>query len=132
MFSTDNGARFEGPAHGTLIETAPNEWDVACHAHETARHTRGRQFLMDRIAWTADSWWRPVAGKVPTSSAPPRQAHCCPRENHLKFKSHPKVWHEKEGSERDGNDGTGTAPFLRGQGSGRLLEPEGRVATEYS
>jgi len=69
MFSTDNGAKFEGPAHGTLIETAPGEWYVAYHAHETAYYSLGRQMLMERIRWTTDGWWRPVAGKVPTCSA---------------------------------------------------------------
>jgi xylan 1,4-beta-xylosidase len=70
MYSTDSGARFEGPAHGSLIETARGEWYVAYHAHETAYYTLGRQFLMDRITWTADGWWRPVSGKVPSTSAP--------------------------------------------------------------
>lgn len=69
MFSTDNGARFEGPAHGTLIETAPGEWYVAYHAHETAYYTLGRQFLMEPVTWTDDGWWRPVGGKVPSTSA---------------------------------------------------------------
>lgn len=79
MFSTDNGARFEGPAHGTLIETAPGEWYVAYHAHETAYYTLGRQFLMEPITWTADGWWRPARGKVPSVSAPAPSLAPAPR-----------------------------------------------------
>lgn len=69
MFSTDNGAQFEGPAHGTLIETQKGEWLVIYHAHEIAFYSLGRQTLMQPIEWTADGWWRPVAGKVPTITA---------------------------------------------------------------
>lgn len=69
MFSTDNGARFEGPAHGTLLETQNGQWFVIYHAHETAYYSLGRQTLMEPIEWTADGWWRPVDGKVPTVSA---------------------------------------------------------------
>ncbi|HWA11040.1 MAG TPA: family 43 glycosylhydrolase [Opitutaceae bacterium] len=72
MFSTDNGARFEGPAHGTLVDTPKGEWFVTYHAHETAYYTLGRQMLMQPIVWTDDGWWRPVGGKVPavTAAAP--------------------------------------------------------------
>lgn len=70
MFSTDNGARFEGPAHGTLIDTPAGEWFVTYHAHETAFYTLGRQMLMEPIEWTADGWWRPKGGKVPTEQSP--------------------------------------------------------------
>jgi len=70
LFSTDNGARFEGPAHGTLIDTPKGEWFVTFHAHETAYYTLGRQMLMQPIEWTTDGWWHPVAGKVPTATAP--------------------------------------------------------------
>jgi xylan 1,4-beta-xylosidase len=69
MFSTDNGAKFEAPAHGTLIDTAKGEWFVTYHAHETAYYSLGRQMLMQPIEWTADGWWKPVAGKVPTATA---------------------------------------------------------------
>ncbi|MBL8141231.1 MAG: family 43 glycosylhydrolase [Acidobacteria bacterium] len=69
MFSTDKGARFEGPAHGTLIDTPAGEWYIGYHAHETAYYTLGRQFLLEPITWTADGWWRPVGGKVPATSA---------------------------------------------------------------
>lgn len=69
MFSTDNGARFEAPAHGTLIETAPGEWYLTYHAYEAAYYTLGRQFLMEPIKWTDDGWWRPLGGKVPSTSA---------------------------------------------------------------
>lgn len=69
MFSTDKGARFEGPAHGTLIDTPAGERDIGYHAHETAYYTLGRQFLLEPITWTADGWWRPVGGKVPATSA---------------------------------------------------------------
>lgn len=69
MFSTDSGARFEGPAHGTLIDTPSGEWYLGYHAHETAYYTLGRQFLMEPVEWTADGWWRPVGGKVPSTVA---------------------------------------------------------------
>lgn len=70
MFSTDNGARFEAPAHGTLVETQKGEWFVTYHAHETAYYSLGRQLLMQPVEWTTDGWWRPVTGKVPTDAAP--------------------------------------------------------------
>jgi xylan 1,4-beta-xylosidase len=69
MFSTDNGAKFEAPAHGTLIETQKGEWWLTYHAHEPAFYTLGREMLMERVEWTADGWWRPVGGKVPSTSA---------------------------------------------------------------
>jgi xylan 1,4-beta-xylosidase len=67
MFSTDNGAPFQGPAHGTLIETQNGQWFLIYHAHETAYYTLGRQMLMEPIEWTADGWWHPVKGKVPSA-----------------------------------------------------------------
>lgn len=72
MFSTDNGARFEAPAHATLLETQKGEWFIIYHAHEPAYYTLGREMLMQPIEWTADGWWRPVGGKVPavTTAAP--------------------------------------------------------------
>ena len=69
MFSTDNGAKFEGPAHGTLIETPKGEWYITYHAHETAFYSLGREMLMDPIEWTPDGWWRSVHGKVPSERA---------------------------------------------------------------
>jgi len=69
MFSTDQGARFEAPAHGTLIQTQGGEWFVTFHAYETAFYSLGRQMLMQPIEWTADGWWRPRAGRIPTATA---------------------------------------------------------------
>jgi len=69
MFSTGSGARFEGPAHGTLIDTPSGEWYIGYHAHETAYYSLGRQFLLEPVEWTSDGWWRPVGGKVPSTSA---------------------------------------------------------------
>ncbi len=69
MFSTDNGARFEGPAHGTLLKTQNGEWFVVYHAHETSHYSLGRQMLMEPIEWTSDGWWRPAGGKVPSVRA---------------------------------------------------------------
>lgn len=69
MFSTDNGARFEAPAHATLLATQTGEWFVTFHAHEPAYYSLGRETLMQPIEWTADGWWRPVTGKVPTATA---------------------------------------------------------------
>lgn len=69
MFSTNSGARFEGPAHGTLIETQSGQWYVTYHAHETAYYSLGRQMLMEPIEWTADGWWKPVGGKIPSVAA---------------------------------------------------------------
>ena len=69
MFSTDNGAKFQGPAHGTLIETRPGEWYLTYHAHEPEFYSLGREMLMEPVEWTADGWWRPTHGKVPSSNA---------------------------------------------------------------
>jgi beta-xylosidase/lysophospholipase L1-like esterase len=69
LFSTDNGARFEAPAHGTLIDTPKGEWFITYHAHETAYYSLGREMLLQPIVWTPDGWWRPVGGKVPPVSA---------------------------------------------------------------
>ncbi|HVX84749.1 MAG TPA: family 43 glycosylhydrolase [Phycisphaerae bacterium] len=69
MFSTDNGAKFENPAHGTLIDTPSGEWYVTYHAYEPAYYTLGRQCLMEPIVWTSDGWWHPVQGKVPSVEA---------------------------------------------------------------
>lgn len=79
MFSTNSGAKFEAPAHGTLIETAPGEWYIAYHAHETAYYTLGRQFLLEPIVWTADGWWRPAGGRIPATSAPAPSLSAAPR-----------------------------------------------------
>jgi xylan 1,4-beta-xylosidase len=71
MFSTDNGAKFEGPAHGTIIGTPKeDQWFVIYHAHETSHYSVGRQMLMEPIEWTTEGWWRPVGGKVPSTTAP--------------------------------------------------------------
>jgi xylan 1,4-beta-xylosidase len=69
MFATDTGTKFEGPAHGTLIQTQGGEWYLTYHAHETAYYSLGRQMLMEPVEWTADGWWRPVGGKVPSVRA---------------------------------------------------------------
>jgi len=69
LFSTNSGARFEAPAHGTLIQTQRGEWFVTFHAHETAFYTLGRELLMEPVEWTAEGWWRAVGGKIPTVTA---------------------------------------------------------------
>jgi beta-xylosidase/lysophospholipase L1-like esterase len=69
MFSTNLGARFEAPAHGTLLQTQKGEWFVTFHAYEKAYYTLGRQMLMQPIEWTADGWWRPVGGRIPAETA---------------------------------------------------------------
>lgn len=69
MFSTNNGAAFEGPAHGTLLETQAGEWYLTYHAHETTHYSLGRQMCMEPVEWTAEGWWRPVQGKVPSTAA---------------------------------------------------------------
>lgn len=69
MFSTNQGARFEAPAHGTLIQTQTGEWFVTYHAYETAYYTLGRQMLMQPVEWTESGWWRPQAGRIPTDRA---------------------------------------------------------------
>lgn len=69
MFSTNSGAAFEAPAHGTLLEMPNGEWFITYHAHETAFYTLGRQMLMEPIEWTSDGWWRPVGGKIPSVHA---------------------------------------------------------------
>ncbi len=69
LFSTDSGAAFEAPAHGTLLEMPNGEWFVIFHAHETAFYSLGRQMLMEPIEWMSDGWWRPVGGKIPAVTA---------------------------------------------------------------
>lgn len=69
MFSTDQGAKFDGPAHGSLLQTPRGQWWLAYHAHETAFYSLGREMLMEKIEWTSDGWWRPVGGKVPSTEA---------------------------------------------------------------
>jgi xylan 1,4-beta-xylosidase len=69
MFSTDSGAAFEAPAHGTLLELPDGSWYLAYHAHETAFYSLGRQMLLQPIEWRSDGWWRPVGGKVPALTA---------------------------------------------------------------
>jgi beta-xylosidase len=69
MFSTGNGAMFEGPAHGTLLQTQEGEWYLTYHAHETAYYSLGRQMCMEPVEWTAEGWWRPAGGKVPSTTA---------------------------------------------------------------
>lgn len=66
MFSTDNGAKFQGPAHGTLLLTQNNEWWLTYHAHEPEFYTLGREMLLEPVQWTDDGWWRPTHGKVPS------------------------------------------------------------------
>ncbi|HVW19656.1 MAG TPA: family 43 glycosylhydrolase [Opitutaceae bacterium] len=70
LFSTDNGARFQGPAHGTLLQMPDGAWYVTFHAHEPAYYSLGRELLMQPIEWTPDGWWRPTTGPVPTATAP--------------------------------------------------------------
>ncbi len=70
MFSTNNGAAFEAPAHGTLLELPDGSWYITYHAHEPAFYSLGRQMLMEPIEWTADGWWRPASGKkIPALTA---------------------------------------------------------------
>ncbi len=69
MFSTNSGAVFEAPAHGTLLELPDGAWYITYHAHETAFYSLGREMLMQPIEWTKDGWWRPVGGKVPALTA---------------------------------------------------------------
>jgi len=66
MFSTDNGAAFQGPAHGTLVHTQNGEWFVTYHAHELSHYSLGRQLCMEPVEWTDDGWWRPKNGRVPS------------------------------------------------------------------
>jgi xylan 1,4-beta-xylosidase len=70
MFATDQGTRFEAPAHGVLLEPTPGNWFIAYHAYETSHYSLGRQTMLQPIEWTADGWWRPVAGKIPAITAP--------------------------------------------------------------
>ncbi len=63
MFATDQGTRFEAPAHGVLLEPTPGKWFIAYHAYETSHYTLGRQTCLEPIEWTADGWWRPSSGK---------------------------------------------------------------------
>ena len=77
LFSTDNGAAFEAPAHGTLLAMPDGAWYITFHAHETAFYSLGRQMLLEPIEWTADGWWRPVGGKAPVLTAPAPALPAC-------------------------------------------------------
>jgi len=66
-FETD--AVFQGPAHGTLVETPKGEWYVSYHAFEVTHYSLGRQMCLDPIEWTPDGWWRPVHGRIPSAQA---------------------------------------------------------------
>jgi xylan 1,4-beta-xylosidase len=71
MFATDQGTRFEAPAHGVLLEPTPGNWFIAYHAYETSHYSLGRQMFLEPIEWTAEGWWRPASGKKsPARSAP--------------------------------------------------------------
>ncbi len=64
-----SGAKFQGPAHGSLVQGPDDKWYVTFHAHELSHYTLGRQMCMARIEWTEDGWWRPTGGPVPPSKA---------------------------------------------------------------
>ncbi len=70
MFATDQGTPFEAPAHGALIEVTPGNWYILFHTYEVSHYSLGRQTFLQPIEWTDDGWWRPVAGKVPSITAP--------------------------------------------------------------
>ena len=66
MFCTDNPvAKFEGPAHGTLIEIAKDDWWLFYHAHELSHYSLGRPMLMEPVVWK-NNWWKPVNGRIPS------------------------------------------------------------------
>lgn len=66
MFCTDNrAAKFEGPAHGTLIEIAKDDWWLFYHAHELSHYSLGRPMFMEPVEWK-NNWWRPVNGRIPS------------------------------------------------------------------
>lgn len=69
LFSTDSGARFESPAHGTLLPMPDGSWYLTYHACEPAFYSLGRQLLLQPVEWTADGWWRPVGGRIPAVTA---------------------------------------------------------------
>ena len=66
MFCTDNkSAKFEGPAHGTLIEIAKDDWWLFYHAHELSHYSLGRPMLMEPVEWK-NNWWKPLNGRIPS------------------------------------------------------------------
>lgn len=64
------GATFQGPGHGELFETQHGEWFLTYHAYELSHYSLGRQMCMEPVTWTADGWWRPVNGRVPSERNP--------------------------------------------------------------
>ncbi|BET69486.1 family 43 glycosylhydrolase [Opitutales bacterium ASA1] len=68
MFATGTGTTFEGPAHGALLEMDDGRWYLIYHAHEPSHYSLGRQMLMEPVEWTEDGWWRPVGGRVPSTT----------------------------------------------------------------
>lgn len=67
----ESEARFQGPAHGTLIETPDGQWFVTYHAYELAWYSLGRQMCMEPVEWTEDGWWRPQGGRIPSADRGP-------------------------------------------------------------
>lgn len=66
MFCSDNpDAKFEGPAHGTLIEINKNEWFLFYHAHELSHYSLGRPLCMEPVEWK-NGWWKPLNGRIPS------------------------------------------------------------------
>ncbi len=66
VFCTDNpDAKFEGSAHGTLIEVNKDKWFLFYHAHELSHYSLGRPMFMEPVEWNND-WWKPVNGRIPS------------------------------------------------------------------
>lgn len=65
----DTGARFQGPAHGTVLATPDGQWFVTYHAFELTHYSLGRQMCLERVRWTDDGWWRPIYGRIPSAGS---------------------------------------------------------------
>lgn len=65
LLSVDKDAKFQGPAHGTLLQISPEKWAVSYHSHELSHYSLGRQMCMSLVEWTKDGWWQSKSGPVP-------------------------------------------------------------------
>jgi len=64
--------RWWSRGHATLVEGPAGDWWTVYHGYENGFWTLGRQTLLDRIAWTADGWFRMAGGDLSKPLAKPK------------------------------------------------------------
>ncbi|MBN1130911.1 MAG: family 43 glycosylhydrolase, partial [Chitinispirillaceae bacterium] len=63
-----SNAVIQGPAHGELLQMPDGQWFMTYHAFDQNYVSLGRFMCMEPIEWTADNWWRPKNGRIPSTS----------------------------------------------------------------